>query len=229
MFLHFLCCSSAVCLRALREIRQIRNLRYCILDKGLNLPVSILVNSIKTNSATTGHHYSNCCLYCQQNFRKGFAESLFNLNVEGFKIMIEQIIHDGNILAFIIPVKFSEPGIHFFTPNDLSQQLAYMRHPSGKQIMPHVHNPVPREVVYTQEVLFIRRGRLRVDFYSSEQVYFESRILEAGDVILLVTGGHGFEILDEVEMIEVKQGPYVGDQDKTRFIGIGSEEVQVKE
>ena len=85
-------------------------------------------------------------------------------------------------------------------------------------IQPHVHNPVAREVHYTQEVLFIRKGRLRVDFYGSDREYLESVVLEAGDTILLIAGGHGFEVLEEVEMLEVKQGPYVGDHDKTRFV-----------
>jgi mannose-6-phosphate isomerase-like protein (cupin superfamily) len=95
-----------------------------------------------------------------------------------------------------------------------------MHHPAGKEIPPHVHNPVPREVHFTQEVLFIKRGKLRVDFYDEDRNYLESRILEAGDTILLATGGHGFEVLEEIEMIEVKQGPYAGEQDKTRFQGL---------
>lgn len=132
---------------------------------------------------------------------------------------VEEIRHDGEMLALIVRDEFSKPGISFFTPPDLSQQLAYMRHPAGKVIDAHVHNPVERTVAYTQETLFIKRGRLRVDFFSDEQVYLESRELRGGDVILLVRGGHGFEVLEELEMIEVKQGPYAGDQDKTRFVG----------
>ncbi len=139
--------------------------------------------------------------------------------------MIETLKSGDQLLAVIVSRKFAEPGIHFFTPDDLSQQLAYMRHPAGKVIEPHVHNPVSRNVQYTQEVLFIKRGRLRVDFYDNGQTYLESRILEAGDVILLATGGHGFEVLDEVEMVEVKQGPYAGDQDKTRFVGVRADQV----
>jgi hypothetical protein len=142
--------------------------------------------------------------------------------------MIETLKIGDQLLAVIMSGKFSEPGIHFFTPNDLSQQLAYMRHPSGKVIDPHVHNPVNREVQFTQEVLFIKRGRLRVDFYDNSQKYLESRVLEGGDVILLATGGHGFEVLDEVEMVEVKQGPYAGDQDKTRFTGVSAEQVIIR-
>jgi len=143
--------------------------------------------------------------------------------------MIETLKVGDQLLAVIVSREFDKPGIHFFTPNDLSQQLAYMRHPAGKVIDPHVHNPVNRSVQYTQEVLFIRRGRLRVDFYDNDQTYIESRILQAGDVILLATGGHGFEVLEEIEMIEVKQGPYAGDQDKTRFEGVTAELVVIKE
>jgi hypothetical protein len=134
--------------------------------------------------------------------------------------MIEQIIHENILLAIIIPNSFSEPGCHFVTPHDFSQQLAYMRHPANKEIPPHLHNPVTREVCFTQEVLFIKRGKLRVDFYDEQQNYLQCRVLSSGDTILLASGGHGFTVLEELEMIEVKQGPYTGDQDKTRFPGI---------
>jgi mannose-6-phosphate isomerase-like protein (cupin superfamily) len=141
--------------------------------------------------------------------------------------MIETLRVGDQLLAVIVSRDFNEAGIHFFTPDDLSQQLAYMRHPAGKIIDPHIHNPVSRNVHYTQEVLFIKRGRLRVDFYDNEQRYIESRVLQGGDVILLATGGHGFEVLEEIEMIEVKQGPYAGDNDKTRFHGISAEQVTI--
>lgn len=133
---------------------------------------------------------------------------------------IEKILHRGEMLALIVRDEFSEPGVSFFTSRDLSQQLAYMRHPVGKIIDAHVHRPVSRVVAYTQETLFIKRGRLRVDFFDDRQTYLESRELKAGDVILLIRGGHGFEVLEELEMIEVKQGPYAGDEDKVRFTPI---------
>jgi len=136
--------------------------------------------------------------------------------------MIEHVLAKEQLLAIIIRASFNKSGIHFLTPADFSQQLAYMQHPAGKIIEPHVHNPVQREVFYTQEVLFLKRGRLQVDFYDDDRDYSESRILEAGDVILLASGGHGFQALEEIEMIEVKQGPYAGDADKTRFPGISS-------
>ena len=131
---------------------------------------------------------------------------------------IESIKYEGEELALIIRASFQEPGIHFFTPGDYSQQLGYMQHPKGKVIDPHVHNPVERRVDFTQEVLVLRKGSLRVDFYSDDKVFLESRIIYAGDVILLIKGGHGFEVLEEIEMFEIKQGPYAGDSDKTRFV-----------
>jgi hypothetical protein len=142
--------------------------------------------------------------------------------------MIERIQNKGELLAIIIKHDFSEPGVHFFTPDEFSQQLAYMKHPAKKVIEPHVHNPVQREVSYTQEVLFLKAGKLRVDFYDNERNYLESRVLEATDVILLASGGHGFEALEEIEVIEVKQGPYAGDADKTRFNGIAPSQVVVR-
>jgi mannose-6-phosphate isomerase-like protein (cupin superfamily) len=141
--------------------------------------------------------------------------------------LIERISANEIDLAIIIRAEYRENGIHFFTENFFSQQLAFMGHPAGKQITPHVHNAVPREVQFTQEVLFIRKGKLRVDFYDTMQHYLESRVLGPGDVILLIQGGHGFEVLEAVEMIEVKQGPYVGEHDKTRFVGIDKHQVRL--
>lgn len=131
--------------------------------------------------------------------------------------MIKEVKHNEELLAIILSNRFNEEGVHFFTPNDFSQQLAYMHHPEGKVIEPHVHNKVDRSVNLTQEVLFIKSGKLRVDFYDNDQSYIKSCILEAGDTILLASGGHGFQALEKLEMIEVKQGPYAGDMDKTKF------------
>ena len=141
--------------------------------------------------------------------------------------MIEEIRHGNSLLALILRAGFRADGIRFFTPNDFSQQLGYMHRPQGYVIPPHVHNAVERSVHYTKEVLFIRSGKVRVDFYDDGQNYLESRILGAGDVILLAFGGHGFEMLEASEMIEVKQGPYAGDADKTRFPPIPASKVRL--
>jgi hypothetical protein len=128
-----------------------------------------------------------------------------------------KIINNGRTIAIIITAEFQKDGIHFFTPSEYSQQLAFMKRPGGYIVSPHTHNLVPREVINTLETLFIRKGKVRVDFYSEEKEFIESYELKTGDVILLVSGGHGFEMLEETEMIEVKQGPFLGDQDKVRF------------
>lgn len=142
--------------------------------------------------------------------------------------MIEKVIYDQKVLAIIIRRDYHEDGIHFLTEEDYSQQLAYMHHPKGKIIDAHVHNFESRNVVYTQEVLVIRKGIIRVDFYKENRSYIESYVLYAGDIILLASGGHGFEVLEEVEMVEIKQGPYLGEKDKVRFDGIDASEVIIR-
>jgi hypothetical protein len=131
--------------------------------------------------------------------------------------MVEEVIIEERLVALIVRRTFHRPGIHFFTPNDFSQQLGYMSHPSGHRILPHTHKDVRRDVRGTQEVLVLRKGRVRVDFYGDDQALLASRTLEAGDVILLVAGGHGFEVLEDCEMFEIKPGPYAIGEDKERF------------
>jgi mannose-6-phosphate isomerase-like protein (cupin superfamily) len=131
--------------------------------------------------------------------------------------MIEKVFFQETQLAIIIRAHYKKEGISFFTPGDFSQQLGYMNRPQGYIIDPHVHNLVERKVTLTQEVLYIKSGKVRVDFYNDDRDYLESRIIETGDVILLAAGGHGFEMLENSEMIEIKQGPYCGDEDKVRF------------
>ncbi|MBN4082130.1 hypothetical protein JYT21_00340 [bacterium AH-315-B15] len=143
--------------------------------------------------------------------------------------MIEEIKHEGKTLAIIIRAQYKAEGIEFFTPNEYSQQLAYMNRPSGHVILPHTHVEVQREVKLTQEVLYVRSGKVRVDYYSDEQQYLQSNIIGQGDVILLAAGGHGFKILESAEMIEVKQGPYNEEQDKVRFEPVDDNDVILKE
>ncbi len=132
--------------------------------------------------------------------------------------MIKQISAAGDIIAIIIPHDFKKDGIDFFTPNNFSQQLGYMKRPEGYEIEPHVHKLVVREIHYTQETILVRSGRIKVDLYDNEKNFIQSEELVAGDVILLAGGGHGFTFLEESELIEIKQGPYMSfEVDKERF------------
>lgn len=141
--------------------------------------------------------------------------------------MIERITINGKLLSIIIRANFHKDGIEFFTPNDFSQQLAYMNRPQGYTISPHVHNSVSREVFMTKETIFVRSGKVRIDFYDDDKNYLESRVLVTGDVVLLAYGGHGFEMIEPTEMVEVKQGPYVGEMDKTRFAPVDPSQLKI--
>jgi hypothetical protein len=132
--------------------------------------------------------------------------------------MFKKISHQNTILATILRTDYHADGIQFFTPDTFSQQLGYMNRPQGYAIPPHDHNPVPRTIEWTQEVLFIKSGKVRLDLYAPQtREYLGSHILFPGDVVLLAHGGHGFVMLEASEIIEVKQGPYAGEKDKTRF------------
>lgn len=142
----------------------------------------------------------------------------------------EKIEYNGEMYAIIIRNSYTNEGANFFSDNDSPQQLAYMKHPKGKVLDAHVHNRVAREISITQEFLYIKKGKLRVDFYHADHTYTgESRVLEKDDLILLSGGGHGFECLEEVEMIDIKQGPYLGDKDKVRFLGVNQQTANIKD
>ena len=143
--------------------------------------------------------------------------------------MIE-ISHNGQLLAMILRADFKDEGIRFFTPDTFSQQLGYMNRPKDYVIPPHDHNAVPRTIEWTQEVLIIRSGKVRLDLYEpTTREYIESHVLLPGDIVLLAHGGHGFVMLEQSVIVEVKQGPYAGEYDKQRFSPIGEELVQIKE
>lgn len=127
---------------------------------------------------------------------------------------------NNNIVAIIIYDRFQRQGTNFLTPGEFSQQLAFISRNKGETIPSHFHNPSKRDIYFTQETIFIKKGKIRINFYNSEKEYFDCRALEKGDVILLVSGGHGLEFMDDAELIEVKQGPYLQGDDKTIFKGI---------
>lgn len=128
--------------------------------------------------------------------------------------LIEYVNFKKKLLSIIIRNQFKKKGIKFFTDKNFSQQLGYMCHEKNYLIKAHYHNFQSRKVTKTNEVLFIKSGKVRIDFYSTKKKYVFSKILSCGDVILLVSGGHGFKMLKKTEMIEVKQGPYTKKSDK---------------
>ena len=132
--------------------------------------------------------------------------------------MIRNIIYKKKILAKIIKSSYlKKKGINFFTSNKLSQQVAFMNHPTSHNIQPHLHKKRLKKVNDTVEVLIILDGVLRVDFYTEKKIFIFSKIAKKNDIVILLTGGHGFKILKNCKMIEVKQGPYDKKKDKFKF------------
>ncbi len=129
----------------------------------------------------------------------------------------------------IIKNGYAVNGVNFVTNSDSAQQVGFVSHPKNTEIKAHVHNVIERKVYSTQEVLIIKKGRLRLDLYSQEKEYIESVIISSGDVVILPFGGHGLKCLEDVEMIEVKQGPYLGENDKERFASVNEEKVVINE
>lgn len=130
---------------------------------------------------------------------------------------IEKIYCGEKLLGFILRKHYHNTGIQFLTDDQTPQQLGYMNREKDYVIVPHVHNIVPRTVELTQEVLIIQSGKVRIDFYDDGKKYLESRIAYEGDIVYLGYGGHGFKMLEDSEIVEVKQGPYCGTMDKVRF------------
>lgn len=131
---------------------------------------------------------------------------------------MERIEKDGEIIAIVVRKAKSIEGIQFFSPPEFSQQLGLISREKNYVIKPHVHKRIPREVSVTQEVLHILSGRIAIDLYDRNKEKIKSIELEAGDTVLLASGGHGIRILEDAKMLEVKQGPYSGvDGDKEHF------------
>ena len=143
--------------------------------------------------------------------------------------MIENIIHKKKLYALIVRKKFrKKKGVNFFTSKEATQQFGYMKHKKDHLIMPHQHNKRLTKILITTEVIVLLKGILRVDFYNEKKKYLFSKKIYAGDLIMLVNGGHGFKILKNVEMIEVKQGPYSLASDKVKFKTVDEKKIKFK-
>ena len=139
-----------------------------------------------------------------------------------------KIIHKNKLIAFIIKADFNKKGLEFFTPDRFHQQLAYMQRPKEYVILAHRHPHVARKIKFTQEVIFVRSGEVRVDFYDEKRHYVESRIVRKGDIVFLAFGGHGFEFIKGGEIIEVKQGPFSKKMQSVKFDPVKKEKLRIR-
>jgi hypothetical protein len=129
-----------------------------------------------------------------------------------------RIERDGILYGIVLRDSHNSEGVTFVTSPDDTQQVAHINHPKHTTIAPHFHNRVKRVIYDTQETLIVKNGKLKCNFYRFDRSFVSSIILCSGDALILISGGHGFEVLEDVDMIEVKQGPYLGEKDKERFI-----------
>ena len=135
--------------------------------------------------------------------------------------MIEKIFNKKVLYALIVRSNYKKKkGVNFFTDRTATQQFGYMNHKKGHKIFPHRHNKRKSKIEITTEVIIMLQGILRVDFYDNKEKYLFSKKLYSNDIIMLSNGGHGFKVLKDVKMIEVKQGPYSLLKDKIKFENI---------
>ena len=130
---------------------------------------------------------------------------------------IEHITSGGRPLAYIIRAGLVPAETTFFTPPDFKQQVGFVVYPAGGEVGRHVHVPLERHLIGTSEVIVVRSGRCELDVFDDDHTLVATRELAEGDVMLMVGGGHGFRMLEDTVLLEVKQGPYTGLEEKERF------------
>ena len=131
---------------------------------------------------------------------------------------IERIVKEGIIYAIIIRSDYKPDKTEFFTEDEHLQQLGFIVYEAGGQIKPHSHKPITRTIEKTTETLMVKQGKLQYQIYDEKEYLIKIGTLNEGDVIALINGGHGFEIIEDTILIEVKQGPFIStDKDKKRF------------
>ena len=143
--------------------------------------------------------------------------------------MLQNITYKKKILAIIFnPNKFKKNGVSFISPNKLTLQVGVINYKKNHNIIPHTHLSYLRKIKNTAEVLYIKKGILRVDFYNNKKKYILSKLIKKGDIIILHEGSHGFKVIKSVSMVEIKQGPFVKKLDKVRFNKTKENKIRIK-
>lgn len=131
--------------------------------------------------------------------------------------LLEQVVHDGIVLMYIVHAHTAPDQTMFLTPPEFNLQLGFIVHEKGHEIPRHVHLPIERHTVGSQEVIVVQRGSCDVDVYTDDRQIVSTHRVTQGDVLIAVNGGHGFHMVEDTVLLEVKQGPYPGVAEKERF------------
>lgn len=130
---------------------------------------------------------------------------------------VEHIVWNDKPLAYIIRAEMAPEKTTFLTPSELNLQVGFVVYPAGGEVARHLHRPLERHIVGTSEVLVVKEGRCQMDIYDDDRRLVATRELRKGDIMLMVGGGHGFRMLEDTVLLEIKQGPYTGLDEKERF------------
>ncbi len=129
----------------------------------------------------------------------------------------EKVFSEGKLLAYVIRNELSPDKTTFVTPPEVNLQLGFVVYPAGGQVIRHMHKPIERNITGTTEILFIKKGKCTMDIYDDQRKLVTSLELRQGDTVLMIAGGHGFRMMEDTVLLEIKQGPYTGMEEKVRF------------
>lgn len=133
-------------------------------------------------------------------------------------MLVKEIKKNNKVIALIIPNKLGKEGTNFVTSKDNPLQVGILNKKKGVKISPHIHKSSKRTISQTQEIIYVERGKIRANFYDGKAKKIKSLILNPGDTVLLMSGGHGFDLLKDSKALVIKQGPYHSiKEDKTYF------------
>lgn len=133
---------------------------------------------------------------------------------------MERIIRmekNGLPYALLFCGRIETDAVRFLTQNEDELQVGVMERPTGYEVKPHRHPLIPKQVQGISEFLYIEKGRVQVQVYDDDWRVIGDQEMQAGDFLLFLRGGHGLRVLEPVRMIEVKQGPYLGDAKNKAF------------
>jgi hypothetical protein len=124
----------------------------------------------------------------------------------------ETIVHDGTLYAEIIWAGTNVATTRFFSDAKSSFQFGLLAHGAGFVEPAHVHHPVKREIGDLQQMFVVQRGVVAVTFYKPDGSLLREVTLRTGDAINLVHGAHAVRVIEDMQCVSVKQGPFLGDQ-----------------
>ena len=130
---------------------------------------------------------------------------------------VEVISTNGKTLCYVIRAKIHPEKTTFITPPDNKQQVGFIVYPKGSVIARHSHRQLERHIIGMAEVLVVRSGHCQIEVYDDDRAMVALRDLYTNDVVLMVGGGHGFRVIEDTVLLEIKQGPYLGVDDKELF------------